>query len=153
MIAACHIVPIDCCAQSRNVWYNPFMDTYHLHRAAFTSENNAETTETIEQFLSRGGSITYCPPRPASGSMAYAPVIAVDGYELPTGTGGNEYLPNYVRDVESYDSAQSEQLTVMDDGVDALVRADVSRTTSYLVSSHLQSQQRARRDGADGMEA
>lgn len=108
--------------------------------------------ETVEQYLARGGSITHCPEKPALGATTFAPTLCIDGYELPLGTGGDEYVPNYIRDVGTYDTAQTERVTVEDDASAALVRADVSRVTTYLVTPHLIATRRARREGADIME-
>ena len=110
------------------------------------------STETVEQFLARGGKITSCPPRPASSVSAYMPSILVDGYELPLGIGGDEYLPNYVRDITTYDNAQRDPLVTDHEGVTAVVRHDVAQQVRPVVSSYLTAQRRASVEDADIME-
>lgn len=110
------------------------------------------STETIEQYLARGGRITTCPARPAHADSAYMPSIQVDGYELPLGTGGDEYLPNYVRDITTYDDAQQERLSYEADGAAALVRADVASYARPLTRAYTHAQVLAHREDADIME-
>lgn len=120
----------------------------------FSSSSTALDTsvETVEQYLARGGCIIQCPPKSAQGAVTYAPMISIDGHELPLGTGGDEYIPNYVRDTATYDTAQSEPLTVEDDASAAIVRHDVARVTNHLVSAYTIAMRRASNEGADIME-
>lgn len=124
------------------------MSHQRLHSAASLDTPH----ETVEQYLARGGRIIQCPTKPAYGESSYAPTINIDGYELPLGTGGDEYIPNYIRDVGTYDTAQTERFTVEDDASAAVVRQDVTRVTEYLVSAHTTVARRAQREGADIME-
>lgn len=80
------------------------------------------------------------------------PSILVDGYELPLGTGGDEYLPNYVRDITTYDDAQRDVLTANDEGIPALVRRDVAQQVRPVVESYVTVRRRASVEDADIME-
>lgn len=108
--------------------------------------------ETVEMFLARGGQITHCPPKTAHGALMYAPVIAVDGHTLPVGTSGNEYLPNFVRDLSTYDTAQQEPVSAEDDGSMSVVREDAARSVRPDVAWRDRWNQTLRREDADIME-
>lgn len=83
----------------------------------------------------------------------YTPSIAVDGYTIPVGvTGGNEYLPNYVRDLSTYDAAQNDPITAEDDGSASIVRADLAHGMRPDVGWRDRFNHTLRRDDADIME-
>lgn len=75
----------------------------------------AYRVETVEEFLNRGGTIQRCPAKTATGvpssMMAY-----VDGLALPLANSPAEYVPSFVRDLSTYDAAQTERTTPVDDG-------------------------------------
>lgn len=108
--------------------------------------------ETVEMFLARGGHVTKCPPKIAQGAIMYAPVIAVDGHILPVMSTGNEYLPNFVRDLSTYDTAQQDSVTPEDDGTASIVREDLSRTMRPAVAWRDRINHTLRREDADIME-
>lgn len=113
----------------------------------------AITVETVDMFLSRGGTITKCPPKMAADGSVYTPTVMVDGYELPmVTTPGNEYVPNFVRDLETYDTAQQKYLSVEDDGSASMLREHVRREAAPTVSWHTRNVMRAGREGSDIME-
>jgi len=105
------------------MWYN---DTMMTHTTPVRPDA-AVVKETVDMFLARGGQITRCPPRPAQGTTMYATAIVVDGYTLPISTPANEYLPNFVRDLTTYDIAQATRLSSHDDGSVSVVRDDAAR--------------------------
>lgn len=114
-------------------------------RLAAASVDAPIEKETVEMFLARGGSITRCPSKPALGPMMYTPTIMVDGHTLPIGTVGHDYIPNFVRDLASYDIAQSEVLTPEQDGSAMVVRHDARRSAAPAVAwreAHIQSRRR-----------
>lgn len=121
-----------------------------------TRQSNSDivqTTETVEMFLARGGTITKCPTRNAANESVYTPTVVVDGYELPmTTTPGNEYVPNFVRDLDTYDTAQQKYLSVEDDGSAPMLRDYVKREVSSTVAWHSRNVSRSAREGADYME-
>lgn len=109
--------------------------------------------ETVDMFLSRGGTITRCAPRTASAEVMYTATIAVDGYELPVmPTADAEYLPNFVCDVHTYDIAQRDSLTVHDDGTASMMRRDAELASTPTTQWHTIQRRRASREGADSME-
>ena len=110
------------------------------------------TKETPEDFLARGGRITKCPPRIAIGPSMYTPSIMVDGYELPISLGSYEYLPNFVRDLNTYDVAQADQVTPLDDGSTGVVRLDERRAMRANLEWHKKQNQQNTREGSDTME-
>ncbi len=110
------------------------------------------TKETPEDFLSRGGKITKCPPRMASATSMYTPSIVVDGYELPIHLGSYEYLPNFVRDLDTYDVAQADPVTPLDDGSTHSVHSDEQRALRANLEWHEKQYQQNRREGSDLME-
>jgi hypothetical protein len=103
-------------------------------------------------FLARGGRITRCPTKTAQGALMYAPVIAIDGYTLPVGTPANEYLPNFVRDLSTYDTAQDDPVTPEDDGSLSVVREDAARTVRPDLAWRERTNQTLRREDTDIME-
>lgn len=109
--------------------------------------------ETVEMYLARGGQITKCPPKSAENMPMYVPCISVEGYHLPLNvTIGAEYLPNFVNDVTTYDRAQSEQVTAVDDGSVELVRDDERRSIRPTIDWVETRVKRNGREGADMME-
>lgn len=78
-------------------------------------------TETIEQFLARGGQIMRCPTRPASG-VPSAQMIYVDGQGIPTHNQSGDYVPSFVCDAPTYEAAQREAPDPEDDGSTAYWR-------------------------------
>lgn len=82
----------------------------------------------------------------------YAPVIAIDGYELPVTMGSFEYVPNFVRDLDTYTTAQTDRLTAVHDGGTALVREDEQRAVRTTAAWRQQQYHRQSREGADFME-
>lgn len=121
-------------------------------RSSVPSVDAPVVRETVEMFLARGGRITKCPTKTAQGALMYAPVIAVDGHTLPLGTVGNEYLPNFVRDLNTYDIAQDDRVSVTDDGSAHVVREDAVRSMRASVQWRDRWVQTLRRDDADIME-
>ena len=115
-------------------------------------EDGPIVKETVEMFVARGGHITKCESRPAQGAMMYAPTIAVDGYTIPIGTSGNEYLPNFVRDLSTYDTAQNDPVTAEDDGSASVVREDLAHGMRPDVSWRDRFNHTLRREDADIME-
>lgn len=104
-------------------------------------------------FLSRGGTITYCAPRRASAESMYTATIAVDGYELPVmPTADPEYLPNFVCDVQTYDIAQRDVLSMHDDGTAAMMQRDAELAAAPTTQWHTIQRRVAVREGADSME-
>lgn len=128
------------------------MRQFTLRRESAPLADAPVRKETVEMFLARGGRITQCPSKPATGALMYAPVIAVDGYTLPIGTAGHEYLPNFVRDLPTYDIAQADRLTNVDDGSVSVVREDLARSVRSTTAWHERQQYMARREDADIME-
>lgn len=108
--------------------------------------------ETPEEFLARGGRIVKCPPRMAIGPSMYTPTIVVDGHELPVSLGSYEYLPNFVRDLTTYDAAQEDRVTPLDDGSTDIVRRDERRAIRSDVEWRERQNKRSAREGADVME-
>lgn len=108
--------------------------------------------ETPDMFLARGGCITKCPPKTAQAPMMYTPVIAVDGYTVPLGTVADEYIPNFVRDISTYDIAQDDPVTVEDDGSASVVREDLERNMRSTVSWRNRVNYVLRHEDADVME-
>jgi len=108
--------------------------------------------ETVEMFLARGGCITKCPPMPAQGASMYVPVIAIDGHTLPVLGAGNEYLPNFVRDLTTYDTAQRDPVTPNDDGSSAIVREDLSSSMRHIITWRDRINYTLRREDTDIME-
>lgn len=117
-----------------------------------TGTDSAFTKETPEQFLARGGAITRCPPRHAHADTMYTPAIAVDGHYLPVAIGSAEYVPNFVRDLDTYNTAQKDPVSNHDDGSVSLVRADERHAIHPNVSFQYRLNERSRREGADVME-
>lgn len=80
-----------------------------------TPVESAYRIETVEEYLDRGGLIQHCPPKAATGvpssMMAY-----VDGLALPCTNSPTEYVPSFVRDLSTYDAAQRERVSPVDDG-------------------------------------
>ena len=122
----------------------------HLSTAA--SVDAPIVRETVAMFLARGGHITKCPPKMAHGAMMYAPVIAVDGHTIALGTSGNEYVPNFVRDLSTYDTAQNDPVTVEDDGSSSMVREDLAHQMRPNVEWRERMNHTLRREDADIME-
>lgn len=109
--------------------------------------------ETVEMFLARGGTITKCPPRAAGNIPMYVPTISVDGYDLPvTSAVAPEYVPNFVRDLSTYDSAQSDPVTINDDGSDSVMREDARRSVRPTTDWAERDRRDRSREGADTME-
>lgn len=117
-----------------------------------TSPDQPVVKETVEMFLARGGRITHCPTKPAQGAMMYTPTIAVDGHEIPVGVHNHEYLPNFVRDLPTYDKAQQEVVTTEDDGTASLVRQDLHHSMRPTIEWRDRHNRTLRRDDTDVME-
>ena len=110
------------------------------------------TKETPEDFLARGGKITKCPSRMAIGPSMYTPSIVGDGYELPISLGSYEYLPNFVRDLNTYDAAQTDQVTPLDDGSTSVIRLDERRAMRSNLEWREKQNEQNTREGSDTME-
>ena len=82
----------------------------------------------------------------------YTPTIAVDGHEIPVGVHNHEYLPNFVRDLPTYDKAQQEIVTTEDDGTASLVRQDLQHSMRPTIEWRDRQNRTLRRDDTDVME-
>lgn len=122
------------------------------HSTRLSSLDTSPTVETVEQFLARGGRIQKCAPNVARGPSMYTPTIAIDGYELPVNIGTPEYIPNFVRDLTTYDEAQRDCVSMVDDGSVSVVRDDVSRVMRPSMRWRTTYNARCAREGADVME-
>lgn len=68
-------------------------------------------TETLEQFLARGGKITKCPPKNAD--MCIPGSTYIDGGVFITAIGEQEYIPNYVVSEPTYAAAQNDRPDIL----------------------------------------
>lgn len=75
--------------------------------------------ESYSAFFRRGGTITKCEPNTAKGRSSSL-AIPVAGETVPLSRLAGEYVPAFVRDLESYDAAQNDPLTDLDDGTTEL---------------------------------
>lgn len=124
-----------------------------MKRRSAMSADTPVVKETVDMFLSRGGTITRCPSRRAIGSTMYTSVLAIDGYELPLMTTATpEYLPNFVCDVNTYDTAQEHPMSPHDDGTALLVREDAARAAKPSTDWATTVAARYRREDSDSME-
>lgn len=81
----------------------------------------------------------------------YSQTLTIDGIEVPVGPGGQEYVPNFVRDIKTYDIAQQDPVTAQDDGSHSIARADARRAVGSMVNWR-ERVRRQVRDGSDNME-
>lgn len=68
-------------------------------------------TETLEEFLRRGGKVTKCPPVKAATNVSGA--FSVEGEVCITALGEPEYIPNYVVSEATYVAAQYDRPDVL----------------------------------------
>jgi hypothetical protein len=136
------------------MWYNhPIMTTRSTHRRSSPLALDSPcTVETVEQYLARGGTIQKCAPGSALGASMYTPIIDVDGYQLPVNISMPEYVPNFVRDLSTYDTAQQDPVSIQDDGSAAIIREDEERSMRRNVSWRVKYNTQCAREGADVME-
>lgn len=75
------------------------------------SDGFAPRSESVADFVRRGGKIAKCEARPAGNAISGS--FQVDGEICVTVLGSPEYIPNYVVSEQTYDAAQYDQPDVL----------------------------------------